>query len=213
MSGVATDDAITLLHDMGAESEDGWLIASPELFDNDDAEITLLDKDGNENTLPLAEGVDLTGLIGHKVRAWLNDEDEVFFVEDITNPADVAEAKYASSTTVNIGSKKGVRVDGATLFRNYKKVGVIGSGAGLTDDAEITVIFDKGDAKYVVAFEYEWGVVDTVNAKYSRVTFLKCSDTQAVRFDHDNVTGRVQPRSWRTQKGDVVRLSRMATMQ
>jgi hypothetical protein len=182
VSGVATDDAVTLLHDMGAESADGYLIDSPELFTNDGAKIQL----AGEDAMPVAEGVDCTGLIGRYVRVWLNNDDEVFFVEDITRAADVVAAEQASSTTVDTDDEDDVSVDGATLFRNYKRVGVIGTGSGevpLTDADEITVVFEKGVAKYVVSLDYEWGVVSTVNTKSSRIAFKKQSDTAAINLD------------------------------
>lgn len=182
VSGVATDDAVTLLHDMGAESVDGYLIDSPELFTNDGTKIQL----AGEDPMPVAEGVDCAGLIGHYVRAWLNNDDEVFFVEDITRAADVVAAEQASSTTVDTDDEDDVSVKGATLFRNYKRVGVIGTGSGevpLTDADEITVVFEKGVAKYVVSLDYEWGVVSTVNTKSSRIAFKKQSDTAAINLD------------------------------
>lgn len=170
------EDLVTLLHDMGAESVDGWLIDSPELFSNDGTKIRLA---GATGAMDLVEGTDCTGLLGHKVRAWVNDEGKVFFVEDITPESDVLEGTYVGlkkdenddviGVTLKV-NKKNVDFLGDVVFYNYE-----GPDLGTTDleDAEITVTFDGDTPKYAVAKKYVWGVVETASPTYERITFAE----------------------------------------
>ncbi|HHX28795.1 MAG TPA: S-layer homology domain-containing protein [Firmicutes bacterium] len=168
------EDLVTLLHDMGAESVDGWLIDSPELFSNDGTEIRLADATG---AMDLVEGTDCTGLLGHKVRAWVNDEGQVFFVEDITPESDVREGTYVEikkdEESKDIGvtlkvNKKNVDFLGDVVFYNY---GDAALGTADLENAEITVTFDGDTPMYVVAKEYVWGVVEVASPTYERITF------------------------------------------
>jgi hypothetical protein len=171
---------------MGAESLDGWLEESPELFTSKRSTVKLAGK----SAIDLAEGTDCTGLLGHKVRLWINDDEEVFFIEDLTDEADIQTVDYASDTTVDTDDEDGVSVAGATMFSNYRKSGVIGTDAGevsLVDGDEITVIFEDDVPMYVVVLDYEYGVVSSVNLRYSRITFTDAhSDTASITLDEDD---------------------------
>jgi len=165
------DDLVTLLHDMGAEAVEGWLIDSPELFSNDgdSVKVTLTAKWGDkaENTdvtLPVAEGTDCAGFIGHKVALWLNNDGEVFFIEDRSDNVASASRKDADSIKV---SGKEYDLSGDVMFRNYRDLAAINLQSG----DQITAIFDGDQVKYVVAYNYMWGIVDTVNTTYDRITF------------------------------------------
>jgi hypothetical protein len=165
------DDLVTLLHDMGAEAVEGWLIDSPELFSNDgdSVKVTLTAKWGDkaENTdvtLPVAEGTDCAGFIGHKVALWLNNDGEVFFIEDRTDK--VASATFEDSDSIKVSGKQ-YDLSGDIMFRNYRDLAAINLRSG----DQITAIFDGDKVKYVIANNYMWGIVDTVNTTYDRITF------------------------------------------
>jgi hypothetical protein len=162
---------VTLLHDMGAEAVEGWLIDSPELFSNDgdSVKVTLTAKWGDkaENTdvtLPVAEGTDCAGFIGHKVALWLNNDGEVFFIEDRTDK--VASATFEDSDSIKVSGKQ-YDLSGDIMFRNYRDLAAINLRSG----DQITAIFDGDKVKYVIANNYMWGIVDTVNTTYDRITF------------------------------------------
>ena len=54
------------------------------------------------------------------------------------------------------------------MFRNWADAAPVDIKLG----DEITVILDENNApKYVIAVNYRWGVVDTVNATYERIVF------------------------------------------
>jgi hypothetical protein len=165
------EDLVTLLHDMGAEAVEGWLIDSPELFSNDgdSVKVTLTAKWGDkaENTdvtLPAAEGTDCAGFIGHKVALWLNNDGEVFFIEERSD--NVASATRVDSDSIKVSGKQ-YNLSGDIMFRNYRDLAAINLQSG----DQITAIFDGDQVKYVVAYNYMWGIVDTVNTAYDRITF------------------------------------------
>lgn len=179
------EDLVTLLHDMGAESVDGWLIDSPELFSNDGTKIKLAGE--KEVTKKLVDGTDCTGLLGHKVRAWVNEDDRVFFVEDITAEADVRKASFkdlikekvkdedGNEQEVTAGvtleaNKKNYDFRGDVVFYNYEGPDI---GSTALKDAEITAIFDGDTPKYAVAKKYVWGVVEAASPTYERITFAE----------------------------------------
>jgi hypothetical protein len=186
---------VTLLHDMGAEYVTGWLVDSPELFPNTTGEITLDDpRDADDAVVAtpptvLAEGTEFAGLIGRKVRAWLNDEGEVFFLEDITPASAIKTATRNGADSVKIDGKV-VSVNGKEMFRNYQNPVVVDGTAGkaIVSGDTITVIYDGNAVKHVVAVGYDWGVVSSVNTKYSRITFTADrSATASITLDDYDV--------------------------
>lgn len=211
VSGSAPGTTLTtLLHDMGAESVEGWLESSPELFTNNGKTVKLAGRAADT----LVSGTDCTGLLGHKVRLWLNEEGKVFFVEDITPEADVVKADYASATTVDTDDEDGVDVDGLPIFKNYV-AGVVGMGTGeiaLEDGDEITVIYEDGQPKYVVAVHYAWGVVDSVNTTYGRILFKQYSDNASIVLkDFDVVWSGAASDLDELEENDVVQYVRNAS--
>ncbi|NLA60145.1 MAG: S-layer homology domain-containing protein, partial [Firmicutes bacterium] len=177
----------TLLHNLGAEFITGWLEDSPELWSNKGGIVIEepRDKDGallvqapaTSKKYELAEGTEVAGLLGHKVRAWVNEDGEVFFLEDITPASAVKSASYSASTKVKVDGKE-VSIADATIFRNYVVANSVKSGD------TITVIYSGNTRKYVVAVGYDWGVVGSVNLTYSRVSFkAKSGEVGALILD------------------------------
>lgn len=180
VSGTDGTKAVYLLTDMGATSEEGWLVSSPDLFSNDGKKIKVDGKD----TRTLEDGTECSGLLGHKVRLWLNTDSKVFFVEDLSSAESVQAASYVDSDTVKIKStKKKYDMTGSVMFRNYGDLAAI----NVVDGDELTVIFDGDTPKYVVALAYKWGVVDSVSASYKRIAFSDPIGSLILK-DHKTVT-------------------------
>jgi len=178
VSGTQGTTKVCLLNDMGATSEDGWVVDSPDLFTNDGTKIKL---HGAANTRTLATGTTATGLLGHKVRLWLNNDGKVFFVEDLTPAESVKAATCVDNDTVKITStSKNVDLSGDIMFRNYAGPATIAVQSG----DEITVIYDGDTPKYVVAFGYHTGVVDSVNLIYDRIAWADAAGSLNLQ-DHD----------------------------
>lgn len=179
----------TLLHNLGAEFITGWLEDSPELWSNKGGIVIEepRDKDGallvqapdTSKKYELAEGTEVAGLLGHKVRAWVNEDGEVFFLEDITPASAVKSASYSASRKVKVDGKE-VSIADATIFRNYVVADSVKSGD------TITVIYSGNTPKYVVAVGYDWGVVRSVNLTYSRVSFKDKSGEVGALILDDN---------------------------
>jgi|GEM_PF-1396197 len=180
VSGTSGTDAVFLLTDMGATYEDGYLVSAPDLFANNGTTVQL---DG-QAAKSLADGYTVSGLLGHKVRMWVNDEGKVFFVEDITPENNIQEADYVDSNTVELDDGTEVDVPNNGLFRNYARV----SGApNLTSSDKITVILDEtGAVKFAVVNTYTWGVVDSVNMSYDRINFSDTNGSSSITLkDYD----------------------------
>lgn len=180
VSGTSGTTAVFLLTDMGATYEDGYLVSAPDLFANNGTTVQL---DG-QAAKSLADGYTVSGLLGHKVRMWVNDEGKVFFVEDITPENNIQEADYVDSDTVELDDGTEVDVPNNGLFRNYARV----SGApNLTSSDKITVILDEtGAVKFAVVNTYTWGVVDSVNMSYDRINFSDTNGSSSITLkDYD----------------------------
>jgi hypothetical protein len=195
VSGVAAGTTmVTLLHDMGAEFVTGWLVDSPELLDNTSGKLGLEDAEDAKGApiapdpeLELAEGTTCAGLLGHKVRAWLNNEDEVFFVEDLT-PADAVKSGSFSASADQIKvSSKVVLEDDDTVFVDFSNQMVaVNALSAKYEDADISVIYDGKTAKWAVVNLYAAGVVKDVNLTYDRISF-ESGDQSILRLNDVNV--------------------------
>lgn len=183
----------TLLHNLGAEFITGWLEDSPELWSNKGGIVIEepRDKDGallvqapetSNKKYELAEGTEVAGLLGHKVRAWVNEDGEVFFLEDITPASAVKSASYSASTKVKVDGKEVSIADAKKIFRNY----VVAVADSVKSGDTITVIYSGNTPKYVVAVGYDWGVVGSVNLTYSRVSFKDKSGEVGALILDDN---------------------------
>ncbi len=195
VSGTEGTKAVTLLNDMGAVSKMGWLVVSPDLFSWDDGEPIVLDEvveDEDDNTpehdVPfyLAEGTECVGLLGHYVRVWLNEDEEVFYVEDLTPATAIKTASRVSgdSRKVKYDGKVKSIPDTAVMFRNH----AVDTSKTTQPGDEITVILDDGAIKYLVVKNYKWGVVDTVNTTYERIVFDGSSNDSAITLKGFDVT-------------------------
>jgi hypothetical protein len=195
VSGTDNTDRVTLLNDMGAVSMEGWLVVSPDLFSWDDGDPIIVDEavENEKDTTPeadkpfyLADGTECSGLLGHYVRVWLNNDEEVFFVEDLTPATSVKTATRSSATKVKYdGKTKDLSGAGSIMFRNWADAAPVDIKLG----DEITVILDENNApKYVIAVNYRWGVVDTVNATYERIVFDGFSNEGSITLRDYDIT-------------------------
>lgn len=173
---------------MGATWVEGWLIDSPEMFTNNGTSVKLADgKDAEGNTvtgaLSLADGVDVAGLLGHKVRVWKNKAGKVFFVEDLTPASSIKVGKVSSETKVTVGTSE-VDLDGKDVIANYQVVTTIGTGPAefaLAEDDEVTLIYSGNSVKYVVVLRYTTRIVSSVNLNYDRITWSNAIDALTLK--------------------------------
>jgi hypothetical protein len=151
--------------------DEGWLIDSPELFDNDDGRITI-DIDDTPEDFTLAEGVDCTGLLGHKVAAW-EIQGEVVFIEDRTPESAVKSVKYVDPDAGDPYLKVGddlLNLTGVRVFVDFDYKGTADISQ-FEAGQEITAIYQGKTLKYLVAYKWNYGVVDEINLTFERVLF------------------------------------------
>ncbi|HHY44705.1 MAG TPA: S-layer homology domain-containing protein [Firmicutes bacterium] len=181
VSGTSGTTAVFLLTDMGATYEDGYLVSAPDLFANNGTTIQL-DGAAAKN---LADGYTVSGLLGHYVRTWINEDGKVFYVEDITPATQVKTAKnVVDSDTVTLPDNTPADVPTNGLFRNYARV--IGA-PNLASGESVTLILDAAGAiKFAVVNTYTWGVVDSVNLNYGRINFSDTNGSSSITLkDYD----------------------------
>lgn len=146
---------------VGNEPVSGFLTSSPELFANDGKSITV-----DNVQYKLLNTADANGLLGHEVKVWYNTSKEVLFVEDLTPETAIKAADYVGAALVEVDDEE-LDVSAVPMFRNY----VASASTSLESDDEITVIFDNDLPKYVLAFNFEGGVVSSVSTLYKSVSF------------------------------------------
>jgi hypothetical protein len=164
----------------GAEPIVGHLFDSPELFANDGKSIKV-EATGNP-TFKLLNAEDVKGLLGHRVKVWVNASNEVLFVEDLTPADSVKSASYVDEDTIEIDDKdKDIDWSKVRLYRNCEEVVAVDDKEVL-DGEELTAIYHDDNLYAVVAFDYETGVVDTVSTLYRRIRF---APTGSLVLDED----------------------------
>ncbi|HHY34712.1 MAG TPA: S-layer homology domain-containing protein [Firmicutes bacterium] len=157
-------ETVTLLDNLGSKPIEGWLVSSPELF-GAEKDVIKVDTPDGEKEFTLAEGVDVTGLLGHKVKIWQNSEGKVFLVQDKTPASSVKTAAFVDENTVEIDDKA-VSVAETPKFLNYEGP----EDYDLVDGGEITVIYDGNNPKYVIELKYTTAVVTGISTLYDTVT-------------------------------------------
>jgi len=197
VSGTSGTTAVFLLTDMGATYEDGYLVSAPDLFANKGTSVQLDGKTARN----LADGYTVSGLLGHLVRTWVNDEGEVFFVEDITPETAIEEAdSVVDSNTVELEDGTQLDVPANMLFRNYVRM-----NPNLTSSDTVTVILEAGVIKAAIVNTYTWGVVDTVNLNYERINFDGTNGSAALTLkDYDIVWDGAASSLEELEENDVI---------
>jgi len=146
------DEDSSLLTDcLGFETLDGFVAETGDVLGTklDGDEAIILDDDGDDNELALAEGLSLTDWLGLEVRAWhdgstillvnlLTDEDDL-----ITDWAeDVDEGDGDWFITLGDLEEEFAVDDDAVLYQNLQRVEDVGD---LEDEAEVRVLLDDDD--------------------------------------------------------------------
>jgi len=181
----------TMLEKMGYDEVEGRVVAIPEVenaLDDDEVviEVTKVNgealKDSKEETYAELESVDVQGLFGLKVRAWVNDDDEVVFVQKKTADKDIY------NDTVSKNYEKGNKLelvvldddvtfaDDATIYVNYKKAKL----SELKEGYFGRFVQDKNKVVFANVFNFSTneGVVTKVDDK--RISYFKFDDTERI---------------------------------
>lgn len=190
------DNNSTLLSLMGAEKATGWLIDSPELFDNEGsvslvltAEYAPLGARGeidDEVEFDIADDTDYAGLIGHEVSVWLNNDGDVFFIEDQSDKVEAVADIYTNGHTVELKNEDDYDLNeypDALVFKNYMADGTVGGGIALNDDDVVTLVFDGKDVASIIVLDYEFKVVNSVSVVYDRITFKPSGSLRLPDYD------------------------------
>ncbi len=165
---VETKNFLTCL---GAKSVTGYVSSTPELFEVSKSQIVISDLDDGvakslgEYTVDTDE-VEIKGLLGHKVTAWVAD-DEVLFLEDNTPADSVKAGKTVTGDVykVKVGTKTIDLEEVPFVFMNYVESDRVVSGSN------VQVVYDGSDVIAVIAVKYETEIVKRKYDPYERLYF------------------------------------------
>lgn len=179
----------TLLEKMGLDEVEGRVVLIPEVdnaLDDDEVVIEVTKengedlKDAKEETYTELEGVDVQGLFGLKVRAWIKD-DEVVFVENKTADNDIYNDTIDSVKDIKndkvdlvILDDDVTFADDATIYLNYKTAKL----SDLKDGYFGRFVKDKNKIVFANVFNFgaNEGVVTEVDDL--RIKYFKYEDTE-----------------------------------
>lgn len=168
----------TLLEKMGYEEVEGWVVGIPEVdnaLDEDEVDI-----DGDVYTV--LEGVDVAGLFGLKVKVWVNDDDEILFVQKKTADKDI----FVDTLAGKVDAKHKVELvvldddvtfdEDATIYVNFKKADL----EDLEEGFYGRLVRDKNKIVFASLFDFEeekHGVVVT-EVSGDKVKYFKTDDKE-----------------------------------
>lgn len=158
-------------------------------LDDDEIELTEYDKNGDvkdANIYELVADVNPEEIFGLKVDAWVNDDDEVFFVTVKTDEKDILHDTV--SNIDNNDKKLSLLVEDddyvvskdAHIYINFDSVGILnGNNVELPDVFDNVfgkVVLDRGEIVFANLFEFEYnGVVTKVTDE--KIEYFKDSDS------------------------------------
>ncbi|AYO31973.1 S-layer homology domain-containing protein [Biomaibacter acetigenes] len=171
----------TFLSKMDSKEIEGRVIE----VDADRQEVTIKDDDGAVDTYSVVDSIDPEALLGLKVTAWANDDDEIFFVDydkdqlknDIISE-DVTDEDFDGTKLTQIDLKIADDTydvaDDATIYVDGAKVtGKDAIKAALKKGVYGTFAFDKGDIVFMnlMSWDYDAVLVKEVDTKDETITY------------------------------------------
>ena len=181
------EDGKTLLERMGLDEIEGRVVEIPEVknaLDNDEVVIEVTKENGDDvtakkETYAELEGVDVQGLFGLKVKAWIND-DEIVFVEKKAQDEHVDTIKNTDDLKKNkvdlVVLDDDVTFDeDATIYVNFEKIDVDELKAGYFG----RFVEDKNEIVFANLFKFEKpnGVVVT-EVKGDKIRYFDTDDKE-----------------------------------
>ncbi|MBE3520225.1 MAG: S-layer homology domain-containing protein [Firmicutes bacterium] len=216
VSGDEGTEVKTLLDNLGTTPDEGWLVSSPEIFGADKDKIVVwvdsekegtkgVIDDGEEKVIPLAEGTDVTGLLGHRVKVWKNTDGEAFLVQDKTPASAIKAAYYYNGKVYLAANDKEVDLSSVYCFRNYEGPDLAKDVPALAPKSgdEITIVYDGTTPRFAFSLGYTTAVVDSVSTIYQRIAFADGAGTLTVKDWDVKFVGAVEELG-EIQKNDVV---------
>jgi hypothetical protein len=127
----------TMLEKLGLDEIEGRVVEIPEVASGlDDDEVTIevtkvndVEQNAKNETYTQIEGVDVQSLLGLEVKAWVNDDDEVIFVEKKTSDNDIytdtiKEVSGKDKVTLDVLDDKVTFDEDAVVYVNNDRVDV-----------------------------------------------------------------------------------------
>jgi len=162
-------------------------------LDDDEIELTEYDKDGkvvDSDIYTLIADVDPEEIFGLEVDAWVNDDDEVFFVKVTTSEKDILfdTVDYEESDDEEITLKDADKTydwDGdAVAYVNFKEVKLEDIG----ENAYGKIVLDRGDVAFANLFEFNnVGVVTEVEDNIIEFIDDETNEEEIDLDDYDDI--------------------------
>lgn len=162
-------------------------------LDDDEIELTEYDKNGKKedsNIYTLIADVNPEAIFGLKVDAWVNDDDEVFFVDVATDEKDILLDTVDESDKKEITLKdvdktyKWIEDTEPIVYLNFAGVAL----DKIPEDAYGKVVLERGRVAFANLFEFEKvGVVTKVDGKVIEFINIDTDEDELDLSDYDDV--------------------------
>ncbi|AEE92555.1 S-layer domain-containing protein [Tepidanaerobacter acetatoxydans Re1] len=162
-------------------------------LDDDEIELTEYDKNGKKvdsNIYTLIADVNPEAIFGLKVDAWVNDDDEVFFVEVSTEDKDIlldavdAEESDEDEIYLKEADKAYKWADSAVAYVNFEEKDL----DEIPEDAYGKFVLDRGQVAFANLFDFdEVGVVTAVDGKVIEFININTDEDEVDLSDYDDV--------------------------
>lgn len=162
-------------------------------LDDDEIELTEYDKNGKKedsNIYTLIADVNPEAIFGLKVDAWVNDDDEVFFVDVATDEKDILLDTVDESDKKEITLKdvdktyKWIEDTEPIVYLNFEEIAL----DKIPEDAYGKVVLERGRVAFANLFEFDKvGVVTKVDGKVIEFININTDEDELDLSDYDDV--------------------------
>lgn len=193
------DEGTTFLSKMDVdELEDVWVTEIARVndkLDDDEIELTEYDKDDkkvNSDIYTLIADANPEAIFGLKVDAWVNDDDEVFFIDVTTEEKDIlldvvdADESDEDEIYLKEADKAYKWADNAVAYVNFEEIDL--KEISEYEDAYGKVVLERGRAAFANLFDFDKvGVVTEVDGKIIKFIDINTDEDELDLDDYDNV--------------------------
>ncbi len=193
------DEDTTFLSKMDVdELEDVWVTEIARVndkLDDDEIELTEYDKDDkkvNSDIYTLIADANPEAIFGLKVDAWVNDDDEVFFIDVTTEEKDIlldvvdADESDEDEIYLKEADKAYKWADNAVAYVNFEEIDL--KEISEYEDAYGKVVLERGRVAFANLFDFDKvGVVTEVDGKIIEFIDINTDEDELDLDDYDDV--------------------------